>query len=87
MPGKRSLANLKRKPKSFLFIDALVYTIAHWPVPPKPDFYDFTLIFGNNFFINNLENCVRDESCGEKIAPISQRGPKFVAQTDFYVHR
>ena len=34
-----------------------------------------------------LANCVRDESCGEKLAPISPRGPKFVAQTDFCVHR
>ena len=30
-----------------------------------------------------LANCVRDESCGEKLAPISQIGPKFEAQTDF----
>ena len=35
----------------------------------------------------DLENCVRDESCREKLAPISTTGPKFVAQTDFCVHR
>ena len=29
----------------------------------------FTLIFGDNFFITNLANCVRDESCRGKIAP------------------
>ena len=33
MPGKRSQANLNRKPKSYLFTDTFVYTIAHWPVP------------------------------------------------------
>ena len=35
MPGKRSQANLNRKTKSYLFTDTLVYTIAHWPVPPS----------------------------------------------------
>ena len=85
MPGKRSQANLNRKPKSCLFTDALVYTIAHWPVPPKLIFLMFfTLIFGDTFFLLIiLANCVQDESCGEKLAPISPRGPKFVAQTDF----
>ena len=34
IPGKRSQANLNKKPKSYLFTDALVYNIAHWPVPP-----------------------------------------------------
>ena len=86
MPGKRSQANLKRKPKSYLFTDALVYTIAHWPVPPKLDFMFFTLILAITFILIILANCVRNESCGEKLVPISQRGPKFVAQTDFCVH-
>ena len=81
MPGKRSHANINRKAKSYLFTDALVYTIAHWPVPPKLDFMFFT------FLLIILANCVRDESCGEKIAPISPRGPKFVAQTDYCEHR
>ena len=35
MPGKRSQANLNRKPKSYLFTDTLVYTIAHLPLPPS----------------------------------------------------
>ena len=35
MPGKRSQANLNRKPKSYLFKDTLVNTIGHWPVPPR----------------------------------------------------
>ena len=29
----------------------------------------------------------QDESCTGKLAPISPKGPKFVAQTDFCVHR
>ena len=41
MPGKRSQANLSRKPKSYLFTDTLVYTIAHWPVPPST-YVDFS---------------------------------------------
>ena len=41
MPGKRSQANLNRKPKSYLFTDALVFTSAHRRVPPKLDFYVF----------------------------------------------
>ena len=41
MPGKPSQANLNRKPKSYLFTDALVFTIAHWLVPSKLDFYVF----------------------------------------------
>ena len=45
MPGKRSQANLNRKPKSYLFKDALVYTIALWPVPTKLDFYVFHIDF------------------------------------------
>ena len=44
----------------------------------------FTLVFGDDFFFYLiLANCVCDESCGEKFAPISPRGPKFVAQIDF----
>ena len=35
MPGKRSQANLNRKPKSYMFTYILVYTIAHWSGPPK----------------------------------------------------
>ena len=35
VPGKRSIANLNRKPKSYMLRDTLVYTIAHWPVPPS----------------------------------------------------
>ena len=35
MPGKRSQANLNRKPRSYLLTDTLIYTIAHWPVPPS----------------------------------------------------
>ena len=34
----------------------------------------FTLIFGDNFLLLILANCVRYESCGEKLAPISQNG-------------
>ena len=49
-------------------------------------FMFFTLIFGDNFLLLAI-NCVRDESCREKLAPISPRDPKFVAQTDFCVHR
>ena len=47
LPGKRSQANLNRKPKSNLFTGALVYTIAHWPVSTtcKLDFYDFHIDF------------------------------------------
>ena len=35
MHGKRSQANLNRKPKSYLFTDTLVYTIALWSGPPR----------------------------------------------------
>ena len=41
MPGKRSNANLNRKPKSYMFTNTLVYTIAHWPVPPST-YVDFS---------------------------------------------
>ena len=34
-----------------------------------------------------LAKCDRDESCTGKLAPISQKGLKFVVQTDFCVHR
>ena len=34
-----------------------------------------------------LANCIHDESCTEKIAPISPKGPKFVVQKDLVVHR
>ena len=46
----------------------------------------FTLIFGDNFLLLILAYCVRDESCREKLASISPRGQKFLAQTDFCVH-
>ena len=42
---------------------------------------------GITFLLLILVNCVRDESCREKLAPISPSGPKFVAQTDVCVHR
>ena len=47
----------------------------------------FTLIFGDNFFISILAKGDRDESCTRKLAPISPKGTKFVAQSDFCVHR
>ena len=34
----------------------------------------FTLIFGDNFLLLILANGVRDESCREKLAPISPNG-------------
>ena len=34
-----------------------------------------------------LANCVRDESCTGKLAPIYPKSLKFVAQTDFCVYR
>ena len=34
-----------------------------------------------------LAKCDRDESCTGKVTPISSKGPKFLAQTDFCVHR
>ena len=40
-------------------------------------------IFGKKFLLIILANCVRNKSCGEKLVPISERGPQFVAQTDF----
>ena len=44
----------------------------------------FTLIFGDNFFyFIILANCAIDESCTEKLAPISPKGPKFVVQAVF----
>ena len=43
----------------------------------------FTLIFGDNFLFSMLAKCDLDESCTGKLAPISPKGPKFVAQTDF----
>ena len=33
-----------------------------------------------------LAKCDGDESCIGKLAPISPKGPKLVAQTDFCVH-
>ena len=46
----------------------------------------FTLILAV-FFFSMLAKCDRDESCTGKLAPISPKGTKFVAQTEFYVHR
>ena len=37
-------------------------------------FMFFTLIFGDNFLLLILANCFRDESCREKLAPISANG-------------
>ena len=37
-------------------------------------FMFFTLIFGDNFLLLILANCVRDGSCREKSAPISPNG-------------
>ena len=34
-----------------------------------------------------LAKCDRDESWTGKLASISPKGPKFVAQTDFCIHR
>ena len=41
------------------------------------------MFFGDTFFIFNVAKCDREESCTGKLAPISPKGPKFVAQTDF----
>ena len=46
-----------------------------------------TLIFGDNSLISMLAKCERDERCTGKLAAISPKGPKFVVQTDFCVHR
>ena len=54
----------------------------------KLDFLCFSHLFSAiTILLLILANCVRDESCREKLAPISPRGPKFLAQTDFCVHR
>ena len=54
----------------------------------KLDFLCFSHWFSViTFLLLILANCVRDESCREKLAPISPRGPKFVAHTDFCAHR
>ena len=54
----------------------------------KLDFLCFSHWFSAiTFFLLILSNHVRDESCREKLAPISPKGPKFVAQTDFCAHR
>ena len=47
----------------------------------------FTLNFSDTSFFVILANRVNDKSCTEKSEPISPKGPKFVAQTDFCVHR
>ena len=36
----------------------------------------FTLIFGDNFLLLILANCVRNEICRESSAPISPNGSK-----------
>ena len=54
----------------------------------KLDFLCFSHWFSAITFLLLISaNCVRDESCREKLAPISPRGPKFLAQTEFCVHR
>ena len=51
-------------------------------------FYVFHIDFRRQLFLfSMLAKCDRDESCTGKLAPISPKGPKFVAQTDFCVHR
>ena len=53
----------------------------------KPDFFCLSHLFlpkfGNNLLLSKLGNCVCNESCREKMAPISSKGPKFLALTDF----
>ena len=39
-------------------------------------FMFFTLIFDDNFLLLILANCVHDDSCREKLAPISPNGSK-----------
>ena len=39
------------------------------------------------FLFSIFADCVRDESCTEKIASISPKSQKFVVQTDFCLHR
>ena len=39
-------------------------------------FMFFTLIFGKNFLFLILANCVCNEICREKLAPISPKGPR-----------
>ena len=41
IPGKRSQANLNRKPKSYLFTDTLVYTFTQCSEPPRT-YVDFS---------------------------------------------
>ena len=51
-------------------------------------FYVFHIDLRDNFFLfSMLAKRDRDESCTGKLAPISPKGPKFVAQIDFCVHR
>ena len=47
----------------------------------------FTVILALLSFFNSIKLCVCDESFREKIALISPKGPKSVAQTYFCVHR
>ena len=47
-------------------------------------FYVFHIDFGDNFFLfSMLAKCDRGESCTGKLAPISPKGPKLVAKTEF----
>ena len=46
-------------------------------------FFDFSAI---TFLFLILANCARDESCREKLAQISPKGPKFVVKADVVVH-
>ena len=53
----------------------------------KSSFYIFHIDFRQSFLFSILTNCVRHESWAGKLAPISPKSPKFVAQTDLCVHR
>ena len=50
-------------------------------------FMFFTLNLGDIFFLfSSLAYCVRDESCTGKLALISPKSPKFVAQSFVYIY-
>ena len=63
------------------------FCLSH-PMNINSSFYVFHLDFRWCFLlISMLAKCDRDESCTGRIAPISPKGLKFVAQTDFCVRR
>ena len=47
----------------------------------------FTLIFGDNFLLLILVNCVRDKSCREKLAPTSPSGSNIIETAINSAHR